>query len=905
MDGTKPTRSTDNVTAVNTTTADDGALAIYRANQPTAINQANWGNIRPWQGGISYTTGGMSCVAASKLVSTPPSPPLPPAPSPPFKPPSPPPPPPSPAPPSPPSPPPPLPPVPPGGSLYTSSEVSLYPQLAANFSAAKMASTRDALAALLSVATTDITVTRVVPAGSLNGSRVSGVAIGYAVHVLAAGAVQLEATLSTSAWAAGLPSALAAAGLPGVAAVATSQAVFNSLVAPEPLGPQPVQFLCIGDWGRQGTSAAAGQTAVAAGMAVVAAQRQASFVLGHGDSFYAGTYSDGMLSDADPTFSAQFTGVYTAPSMRTLPWFNALGNHDYYGNASAQLSPALRALDARWHAWRSNFQTFTPPGHDTPLLSVYTIETIPWMQAYRGQPGLSFAGLTPPVYAGDTPVAGEGAAAAARSNVTLTCTYCSTCVCANAAAWSAWEAAQLAQLEGWLLSDPAPWKVVQGHVQIQDDSGGDTPELAPVQALLAKNGVPLYINGHDHTLQWARRDPAPGTTNYLVNGAGGLNSGGVRMVAGSTQFASNAIGFVAVNVTRDAMGVSFHDASGNALFSSAITLPSSPPPSPAQPSPMPPPPSPEPPSPMPPSPMPPSPEPPSPTPPSPEPPSPAPPSPEPPSPAPPSPEPRSPAPPSPEPPSPALLSPQQQPSPKLLPSPKALKGIYVALPSALASAPPTGAVLVSSDASGAALSASLGAGVTAVGENMLAFDGLPAESATSGVTVSMGEASAVGTGVSVTIVGAYSLPLYEPALVEGFSDNRYRHLFNFSGLTAVIHGDRLWVGNALGGAVNCGGGADLGGSPGGSAGAPGAPSWPVGVTRSVTVRVSAAGEVSILIDGVPAAPPPAVEEAPPAPGCVPPVVPAGAVLQFGAAGNAGDDDTFSGTMTQLGFAFDA
>ena len=39
MDGTKPTRSTDNVTAVNTTTADDGMLAIYRANQPTAINQ--------------------------------------------------------------------------------------------------------------------------------------------------------------------------------------------------------------------------------------------------------------------------------------------------------------------------------------------------------------------------------------------------------------------------------------------------------------------------------------------------------------------------------------------------------------------------------------------------------------------------------------------------------------------------------------------------------------------------------------------------------------------------------------------------------------------------------------------------------------------------------------------------
>jgi hypothetical protein len=239
---------------------------------------------------------------------------------------------------------------------------------------------------------------------------------------------------------------------------------------------------------------------------------------------------------------------------------------------------------------------------------------------------------------------------------------------------------------------------------------------------------------------------------------------------------------------------------------------------------------------------------------------------------------------------------------------KTLKGIYAALPSMLASAPPTGAVLVSSDASGAALSASLGAGVTAVGENVLAFDGLPAESATSGVTVSVGEASAAGAGVSVTISGAYSLLQYEPALVEGYSDNRYRHLFNFSGLTAVIHGDRLWVGNALGGAVHCGGGADLRGGASGGSGAPGAPSWPAGVSRSITVRVSATGEVSILIDGVPAAPPPPAaveEEASPAPGCVPPVVPAGAVLQFGTSGHAGYDDTFSGTMTQLGFAFDA
>ena len=43
MDGTKPARSTDNITDINVTTADDGNLAVFRANQPTTVSQANWG----------------------------------------------------------------------------------------------------------------------------------------------------------------------------------------------------------------------------------------------------------------------------------------------------------------------------------------------------------------------------------------------------------------------------------------------------------------------------------------------------------------------------------------------------------------------------------------------------------------------------------------------------------------------------------------------------------------------------------------------------------------------------------------------------------------------------------------------------------------------------------------------
>ena len=225
---------------------------------------------------------------------------------------------------------------------------------------------------------------------------------------------------------------------------------------------------------------------------------------------------------------------------------------DYYSNSSAQLSPALAAKDPRWHAWRSNAQSFTPPGHSRPLLSVFTVETIPWMATYRNQAGLSWAGLTPPVYAGDTPVAGLGAAPAVNGSSAPACGWCATCTCLDGPTWAAWENAQLAQLEDWLRTDTAPWRIVTGHVQVQDDNAGDTPELARIQALLSKYNVPLYINGHDHTLQMTRRGPAGNTTTYVVNGAGGLNSGGVRLFA-STLFASNNLGFLAINVTTTRM----------------------------------------------------------------------------------------------------------------------------------------------------------------------------------------------------------------------------------------------------------------------------------------------------------------------------------------------------------------
>ena len=181
------------------------------------------------------------------------------------------------------------------------------------------------------------------------------------------------------------------------AVVATATGTSNFAPVPGSTTPQPLTFLALGDWGRQNTGTN-DQISVAAGMAAAATSLSPAFVVSVGDNFY----QNGLATDTDPLFTTDFTNVYSAASLQ-LPWHVALGNHDYYGVSSAQVSPRLpTAADPRWYAYRSQLRTFQPPGYSNPLVALYFVDTNPWLQAYRGQAGLNWAGITPPVYVNDT-----------------------------------------------------------------------------------------------------------------------------------------------------------------------------------------------------------------------------------------------------------------------------------------------------------------------------------------------------------------------------------------------------------------------------------------------------------------------------------------------------------------------
>ena len=337
-------------------------------------------------------------------------------------------------------------------------------------------------------------------------------------------------------------------------------------------------FLVVGDWGRQGTYQ---DKEVADAMGKVAELSGASFVLSVGDNIY----ESGLANESDPWFGETFTKIYTHPGLATLPWYTMLGNHEYYGNSSAELAASLHAKDARWHPWRSNVQTF-PGRNGSTLLTLATVDTSPFLSKYR-KSDMDWRGLTPVVLPGDTPVAGEGIDPAPNaaplpppSALTRAARWVGAAlfgapnfVQPTEEAWAAWGDAQLGQLEGWLAAAErsSTWTFVAGHHPIESYSGKayGPKDLSGVAALLAKYEVPVYMNGHNHNLQWIK---VPGeATHFICSGAGSLvDPDIVDPEDGTLVYGDNGAGFVVVQMDFEQTVITFIDADAKVLYESTV-----------------------------------------------------------------------------------------------------------------------------------------------------------------------------------------------------------------------------------------------------------------------------------------------------------------------------------------------
>ncbi|WOG83611.1 hypothetical protein DCAR_0102788 [Daucus carota subsp. sativus] len=282
------------------------------------------------------------------------------------------------------------------------------------------------------------------------------------------------------------------------------------------LGGESLSLLVVGDWGRRG---AYNQSRVALQMGKIAEKLDIDFIISTGDNFY----DDGLTDENDPAFEESFSNIYTARSLQK-PWYTVLGNHDYRGNALAQLSPTLTHKDSRWFCQKSYIL-------NAGFAEFFFVDTTPFQTKYFTHPKdhvYDWRGVLP------------------RHK------YISTL---------------LKDLDVALRESTARWKIVVGHHTIKSAGHhGNTQELVShLLPLLQANNVDFYVNGHDHCLEHiASSDSA---LQFFTSG------GGSKAWKGDiswwdpveNKFYYDGQGFMSMQISPSEVDVVFYDVYGNVL----------------------------------------------------------------------------------------------------------------------------------------------------------------------------------------------------------------------------------------------------------------------------------------------------------------------------------------------------
>ncbi|KAK4778510.1 hypothetical protein SAY86_006038 [Trapa natans] len=281
-------------------------------------------------------------------------------------------------------------------------------------------------------------------------------------------------------------------------------------------GDGSVSFLVIGDWGRRGEY---NQSEVAIQMGKVGEKLDIDFVVSTGDNFY----DNGLTSDLDPAFEESFSKIYTAKSLQKQ-WYSVLGNHDYRGNAEAQLSPILRKIDSRWLCLRSFIV-------NSELVDMFFVDTTPFVRSYFTE--------------------SEGHSYDWRG-IKSRKTYITSL---------------LKDVESALRESAATWKIVVGHHAIRSISHhGDTNELVKLLLpILRENNVDFYTNGHDHCLEHI--EDSESEVQFLTSGAGSKAWRGETRKTNQARvrFFYDGQGFMSVQLTSDYGRIVFYDVLGEIL----------------------------------------------------------------------------------------------------------------------------------------------------------------------------------------------------------------------------------------------------------------------------------------------------------------------------------------------------
>ncbi|GFO04675.1 tartrate-resistant acid phosphatase type 5 [Plakobranchus ocellatus] len=210
-------------------------------------------------------------------------------------------------------------------------------------------------------------------------------------------------------------------------------------------------------------------------MGLLADRYAPQYVFELGDNFYF----NGVKDVTDPRFKQTFEDVYTADSLQ-VPWYLIAGNHDHYGNVTAQIQ--YSKLSKRWNfPDYYYYKEFAIPG-SSKMLGVVFIDTI-LLCGNTEEDGLA----TQPDNKYDRLQAEE----------------------------------QWNFINKTLQKSKADYLLVAGHFPVYSiaEHGPTQCLVEKLQPMLDKYNVNGYLCGHDHNLQHLQVKSSRGNTiDYYLSG---------------------------------------------------------------------------------------------------------------------------------------------------------------------------------------------------------------------------------------------------------------------------------------------------------------------------------------------------------------------------------------------------
>ncbi len=265
-----------------------------------------------------------------------------------------------------------------------------------------------------------------------------------------------------------------------------------------------LNIFVISDWGFNGGRE---QLQVADQMAEVSNLAGLDFIISCGDNFQV----SGVESPTDMLWVTNLEDIYNDSSLN-VPWFPALGNHDYDGNIQAQIDYSVH--NDQWNM-PSEYYTYTWKVDAENSLRVIVMDTPGLLESY--------------------------------SNLADDSEYASI--------------PQYQWLVKTLSESSEKWVIVVGHHPVFSAGSyhGDTEVMkSMIKPLFVRFGVDIYLSGHDHNFEHAREEGIP--VNYIVTGTGGTS----RYVGSNsrTVFSLATPGFTYLSVLPESLTLYFITSDG-------------------------------------------------------------------------------------------------------------------------------------------------------------------------------------------------------------------------------------------------------------------------------------------------------------------------------------------------------